>query len=333
MSTTYTSSKSRVYVSSGFEATSGIYATLDTSFYPQPCSLLKKEKQTSDDVVTGQRGPFTKTQESQYADGMLACPLHTEFAGWGMKMAFGSAPNTSALVSPSSTVYEHVWNTFVNPPGTFTLMKQMAALATYTEEFAGVGVKTVAFKSGKGKINMELALEGLGVYQKGASAPSPDVLPATSAYFVGMNSDVLIDGVSLGKGVLMVDWSVNLDVGCGLIDAGGSTDGTMTRFDVTGDPKITADLTLIQISRSQLDDFIAGTYHSYEFVCTGATIDSGNSIKSLVGLKLAKARIVDSWPSEISKHGLFDVKLKLEHVLDASNYSAVFRIRSLATTY
>lgn len=335
----FAAGKSRLYLSGGFEASQGTAQTLDTSIYVNQCSVNLKEQQAVDDVVTGYLAGISRTRQALSAGGTIAAPCHAAWMGWAMKMLFGASP-TSALVSPSTTVYSHTWNAFTTPPATFTLMKQSAKIGTYTETLCGNGVKSIDFKSGKKLVDMSMIVEGLGAgYALGTSEPNvaTDTFtnPTTSLpYLIGMTTNLARNGTAITKGFFLADWSLKIEPGYGLIDAAGSLDGSHTRYDVTGMRKVTADFTLLEQSRANLDDFLAQTVNTWSFTIIGPVIDAPNTLNEQLVIMLNRARMVDMWPSEIGSHGVFMIKMKIEALVDTSTgYDVVAVLQDLATSY
>lgn len=328
---TANASKSRIYVSSSIESTAGTAATLNKSFYPKAFNLKLLTDEAPDDVVTGYLNATTITREAYRADGELVGYLQPDLAAWTLKMLFGQAPS-SALVSPSTTVYEHTYQSFAATVATFTVMKQLAAISTYTERFAGNAVKTWKLTSGKGKVELSAGLVGMGVHNRGASEPSST--PGTETFLLGVNTDLKVDGTAVTKGTLLSSWSATIESGIDIIDAAGSTDGTQTRIDWTGLRKVSAEFTLLEENRNKLDDYVAETFRSWEFICTGPTIDTPNSLTSLVAIKLEKGRITKVWPSEVGPHGVHSVKIAVEGIIDtATGRDLTVRVRNLTASY
>jgi hypothetical protein len=329
--TSYSGDLSRFYVSGAAEATAGISTTLNKSWRIKGCSLQLKEVASVDDVVSGYAEPATITRERLQAEGDIDAFLQPDLMAWMLKILFGTS-DSSALVSPSTTVYEHIWYGIPVTPNYFSLMKQLASISTYTETYAGNAIKSFTVKSGKGKVTLSIKLVGLGVLTKGTSAPATSVTVET--FMTGAKTNVLVAGSQLTAGKALVDWSVTVDTGYELTDAAGSTDGTGVRVDQGGLPKYTASLTIPEVDRSNLDAFTAETIQSYEFTCDGAAADTPNSLNYLVGLKLMKARQVGAFASEIGKHGLYTVGLKLEGLVDtAEGYAFSARVRDLSATH
>jgi hypothetical protein len=338
---TYAAGKSGLYVSSGFETPQGVLQTLDTSFFVNSCSVNLKEQQAADDQITGYLAAISRTRLSLSAAGAISIPMHAAGAGWMLKMLFGAAP-TSAVATPSATVYTHTWNSFADPK-TFSLMKQSAQISTYTETICGNGVKTFDLKSGKKIAELSLGVDGLGAgYILGTAKPSTSVAPtdvfvtpATSLpYVVGITSGISRNGTPITPGLFMADWSLKVDPGYGVLDTGGSTDGSMTRFDITGARKVTADFTLLEQSRGNLDDFLAQTVNAWSFTVNGPVLDVANSLSEKLTITLNKARMVDMWPSDIGGHGVFMIKMKIEAMIDTSTgYDVTAVLQDLKASY
>ncbi len=335
----FAAGKSALYVSAANESPQGTAATLDTAIFVKSCTVNFKEDQKVDDVVTGYLAGISRTRISKSAAGNISFPFSPAAAGWALKRLFGSAPATSALITPSITVYKHTWNAFASPQ-TFTLMKQSAKISTYTETLAGNGIKSFALKSGKDLVSVDLGIDGLGAgYTLGTSEPV--VTPATFSapttelpYLVGIKSNIVRVATPIAAGFAMMDWTVNVDPGYGVLDTAGSTDGSMTRFDITGLRKVTAEFTLLEQSRVNLDDFLAETVRTWSFNITGPLLDAPNSLPSYLSLTLNKARMVDIWPSEIGSHGVFMIKMKVEALIDtATGFDMIAELHTLDATY
>jgi hypothetical protein len=332
----HSGAKSRLYVSGAAEATAGVVTTLNKSFYPNDGWDIKRpQAEEVDDVVSGYDEPASRTVTGYSAEGTVSMPLHPDVAAWAFKMLFGAAPS-SALVSPSSTVYEHTQNAWTAPPSTFTAFVKRSDVSTYTETHGGLGVKSIAIKSGKGKIGIDIPLVGLGVLTLGGVEPevTPSA-PTSEAYLLGVSSQLKVDGTLVNQGVLQMGWSLSIDPAHELLDSAGSTDGTQQRFDQApkGQRKYTADVELIVEGRTYLDDIIAQTYRTWEFLCNGPIIDTPNSIRSLVAIQLTKARPVVAPEIPLSK-GLFLQKLKIEgNVNTSTGYGIITRVRNLVASY
>lgn len=329
--TSYSGDLSRFYVSTAAESTAGISTTLNKSWRVRGCSVQLKETATVDDIVSGYAEPTTITREKLQAGGDITAYLQPDIMSWMLKILYGTS-DSSALVAPSSTVYEHIWYGIPITPNYFSLMKQLASISTYTETYAGNVIKSFTVKSGKGKVELTINVIGLGVLTKGTAAPGTAVTVET--FMTGAKTNVLVAGSQLTAGKALVDWSVTVDTGYDLTDAAGSTDGTGVRVDQTGLPKYTATVTIPEVDRSNLDAFTAETIQSYEFTCDGAVADGSNSLNYLVGLKLMKARQTGAFASEIGKHGLYTVGLKLEGLVDtAEGYAFSARVRDLTAVH
>ena len=334
--TSYSGATSRLYVSSAIEATAGVVTTLNKSFYPNDGWDIKRpQAEEVDDVVSVYDDAFSRTVTGYSAEGNISMPLHPDVAAWAFKMLFGAAP-TSALVSPSSTVYEHTQNAWTHPPATFTAQVKRSTVATYLEKYGGMGLKSLSIKSGKGKIGIDLPLVGMGVMTLGdAEASATPAAPVTEAYLIGVSSQLKIAGTLVNQGVLQMGWSLSIDPAHTLIDAAGATDGTQQRFDFApkGQRKYSADVELVVESRAHLDDIIAQTYRTWEFLCNGPIIDTPNSIRSLVAIKFTKARPIVAPEIPLAK-GLFLQKLKIEANVDtATGYAIITRVRNLTASY
>lgn len=325
---------SRMFVSSGIETTAGVAVTLNKTFNVIECDVNFQEEWSKSDEISGTRNAVELTREVIKSGGNISKHLNPDFAAWLGKMIFGAAP-TSALVSPSTTVYEHLYETFASVPPTFTLMKQLAAISSYTERFAGNGITGLSVKSGKGRIGITAKVEGMGVYVQGAAAPSVDpIITADEGSLVGVKSDLLIDGVSVTKGRFEQDWSIDVNPGAKLAPTAGSTDGSITRFDYDGDHTLSATFMLYESDTTYLADFLNGTFHSFEFRCIGPTIDTPNSLTSLVAFKFVKARVVNDWRSAIRGKGSFKVPITIAGIADSSTLKDfTLRVRNLQTSY
>lgn len=327
----YVGDVSRIYVSGAFEATAGVAQTLTKSWRPQSCGVKQSEDASVDAVVSGYRGGVSQTRERVKAGGPLSCYCQPDFAAWLFKMIFSKSP-TSAVVAPSSTVYEHVFDSFEAGVGTFTLMKQIAGISTYTERFRGCAVDSFSLKSGKGKVELSTNIIGFGSLDRGQTEPV--VVVPTEAYLTGTPTQLWIDGTQTTPNDLQAAWSLSFSPGYGLIDAAGSLDGAMTRIDFAGEPEVTADLTLVTSDRSWLDAFVGETYHAWEFRCPGPVIDAANSLTSLVAVKIERSRTNGGTPSEIGEKGLYMEKLKLHGLVDTTLGRMIScRVRNLVASY
>lgn len=327
--------KSRMYVSSGIETTAGVAATLNKTFNVIECDVIFQEDQSKSEEVSGYLNSVELIRESIRSGGNISKHLNPDFAAWLGKMLFGASP-TSALVAPSSTVYEHTFDTFTSEPATFTLMKKLATISNYTEKFAGNGITGLSVKSGKGRIGITAKVEGMGVYTRGASEPVgvTPIITSDETSLLGVNSNLLIDGVAVTSGTLEQGWSLDFNPGAKLAATAGSDDGSITRFDYDGDHTVTASFTLYQRDTTYLADFAAGTFHTFEFRCQGPTIDAGNSLKSLVAFKLMNARVVNDWRSAIRGKGSFRVPITIAGIADTSTgKDFTLRVRNLQTSY
>lgn len=327
---------SRFWVSSAFEGTAGIPATVDKSFYPKLVNINFKEDHSKNDEVTGFRNAVQETREQVMAGGGIDHYIHPDWAAWLCKMLYGNSP-ASALVAPSLTVFEHVYNTIASTPKTFTVIKHSSDITNYTEKFCGNGITGISIKSGKGRIMLSAKVEGLGAnYEQGVSDPVA-VFPITTADedpHLGVNSNLLIDGVSVTKGELDANWSIDIDFGARLLSTAGSTDGSVTRFDLQEWNTLTANFTLYESDVSNLADFLAGSYHTYAFQTIGQLIDVPNALKSLIEFKLTRARVVGEWKSEIGDHGVYKVPITISGIVDTTTgYDLITRVRNLQASY
>lgn len=324
----------RLFLSSGIEGTAGNPTTLNKSIYPKVCDVNFTEVYSPVDVVSGTLNSRGLTRELIKAMGSIEDYMHPEFAGWVARMSYRGAP-VSALVSPSTTVYEHVWSAVTNPPPTFTLMKTQS-LAGYTERFAGNGITGFSVKSGAGRISQTIKVEGMGVYAQGIAAPG-GVLPITTAdedYCLGTISNVLVDGTAYAKGTIQNDWSLDVEHGTGLEPTAGSTDFSVTRYDFQKERVIKANFTVLETGTTNLADFLAATFHTYQFQCWGPYIDQANSLRSLIEYKLLNARAVADFKSAIRDHGVYKVPISIHGITDlVTGNDLTTRVRSLQTTY
>lgn len=325
-------SRSRVYFSKSFESTSGVAATPDISFRVNDFDLNQDEQASVDDQVSGLPGATGVTREMLTGVGGLDVPLAPGAAAWSLKMLFGSSPTSGLVAGGTSTVYEHVWDTddVSDVLKSFTAFRQNAGIAGFTEKYPGTYIKSWSLKSGTGKVGLIVPMISLGECALGDSEPV--VTADREGYHVGQGSQVKVGGTALAAGVVLSDWSVMLDPMIDHTNGVGGSDLTSTRIDFKGLRKVTASLTINADDRSKLDDFVAETTRPYEFLSYGPLIDAGSGLKSLVAVKLMKARILGR-PKIRVAHGVFTLPLQLEGLFDDSNLDVTIRVRNLVASY
>ena len=330
----YTEFYSRIYVSTEIESVQGQAAALDRSFYVRQCLLNFGETYEKDPTVNGFLNQLGITRDSKRASGLLGGYLAPDMVAWAFKMACGASP-VSTLVTPSTSVREHVFNAITHPPATFTFMKQLAAIPNYTEKWSGNGITKLVIRSGSEQVSMEVHVGALGAqYQQRVAEPNITPVRAGEDYLLGVSSQLLIDGTRLPVGLFGSGWTITIEPGQDVLDTGGSSDGSATRFDLTTERRLTASFDLYETSTVYMAEFLAGAFHSYEFQVPGPVIDPVTGLTSLVSVMLSRARIVNNFRSEITGQGIYRIPLVLEGVIDQSTgFDHVVRIRNLQPGY
>lgn len=327
--------KDRIYVSSGFETTAGVQATLNKSFWPISCNLGVEFNDTLDDNVNGYDGPVGITRENYMASGDITCDLNPEFASWAFKMFFGASPS-SGTVSPSSTVYEHAWTAIQNTPKTWTFMKTKGDITNWTESWGGNVVTRLSFKGNKGRIQLTVGVQGMaGDYSRGDASPGTAVVTSGEGYLTGIKSELYVDGTVIADGILFTDWSLDIETGKGVLDTAGSSDGSHTAADTVGRREATLTFRLKESAVTNLDELIAGTdFNTYELKMWGPTIDSGNSLQSLVSVKFDRARLSGRVNSDIGGKGVVAMQYTVKALVSTSTgYDVTAKTRNLQTSY
>ncbi len=328
---TASANKSRVYVSTALETTQGVAVALDKSFLVASCNVKQNKARVANDIVSGYEAAMKRTVTGLSAGGQIVSPMEADLMGWLFKCLFGSAPYSSILVSPSTTVYEHIWNTWA-APATFTLIKQNAGISTYVEKFAGCGISKLSWASGP-KVMVTADVEGLGVYALGDADPAVSAV-AGEADYIGKKATLKIGGSAVPAGTLMTGLNITISPGNGVLDTAGSTDGSATRFDRKEQRIIGATFTLLEVDRTNLDDWLAETTQTYEFIFTEAILDAVNGLAGSVSIKFTKGQLVGAWESEVGPHGTFSVKMAIEGLIDTSTgFDVIVTQRDLLATH
>lgn len=319
--TTGSGELSRWYVSGTKETTIGVSAAATKSFFSIKNSVVQQEGYEKRKGITGKQNALEAVRTKLFSGGSLMDNCYPDFVNFLFYYLFGAAA-TNASAGASNTVYTHTWAAITGPPPTFSMTKQHGALSGVTEGLCGLGITEIKFSSTDGVISVEAKVDGLGAgYVIGIAEPAITPLSdASQAVMIGNASNLLIDDVSVGASLFSANWSVTINPGYGLLPTGGSTDGSITRFDKISQRSVTANAEIYITDATLFTEFVAKTTHKYEFRITGPTIDTPNSLTSQIKLIIPEARNYGKIDAQIGDMSTFKIPLQLDGTIASNGY-------------